>query len=144
MEENAELLLIGVGAVNVALALGLVPAMTLFVGRMAFRELDADQARSFLRAAFPVYYAMLIGFTVVGAAALALPRPIDASVLAGVAITALFARFWLMPIAHRLDDLQRGGQDVQKELMQTQGRSSFIIVAQLAALITVVVRLAVV
>ena len=48
-----------------------------------------------------------------------------------------------MPIAHRLDDMQREGQDMQRELLQVQGRTSFIIVAQIAALIAVVVRLAV-
>lgn len=135
--------LIGLGAINAAMALGLVPAMTLFIGRVAFRELEETVASAFLRAAFPVYYMMLLAFSGVSAAALARPRPVDAVIMLCVFITALFARYWLMPIAHRLDDLKQTGQDVNRELMQTQGRTSFIIVAQLAALMAVVVRLAV-
>jgi hypothetical protein len=137
-------LLIAVGAVATALALGLVPAMTVIVGRMAFKSLPEDAARDFLRAAFPVYYIMLLAFTCIGGATLALPRPVDASILGAVAFTALFAWLWLMPIAHRLDDMQRDGQDMRRELVQVQGRTSFIIVAQMAALITVVIRLAVI
>jgi signal transduction histidine kinase len=110
---------------------------------MAFKSLSADAARDFLRVAFPVYYIMLLAFTCIGGAALAMPRPVDASILGAVAFTALFAWLWLMPIAHRLDDMQREGQDMQRELLQVQGRTSFIIVAQIAALIAVVVRLAV-
>lgn len=136
--------LVGIGAVATALALGLVPAMTVLIGRIAFQTLPEDEARAFLRAAFPVYYAFLIGFTLLGAAALAMPRPIDASVLAAVGLISLFARLWLMPIAHRLDDLQREGQDMRQELLKIQGRSSFVIVATLIALAVVAIRLAVV
>ena len=133
----------GIAAINVALALGLVPAMTVFFGRMAFRELDADGARRLLRACFPVYHAMLTAFSLVAAAALAMPRPFDAGLMLGVAVTALFSWFWLMPMAHRLDDMQRQGRDVGRELIRAQSRSSFVIVAQLAALLAVAVRLAV-
>ncbi len=135
--------LVGVGAVATALALGLVPAMTAFFGRMAFRHLSAEAARTFLRAAFPIYYMLLLGFTVIGGLALALPRPVDAGILTGVAIVTLFAWLWLMPIAHRLDELQQGGEDVSRELVKIQGRASFIIFSQILALIVVVVRLAV-
>ena len=93
----------GIAAIHVALALGLVPAMTVFFGRMAFRELDEDRARALLRACFPVYHAMLTAFSLVAAAALALPRPFDAGIMLGVAVTALFSWFWLMPLAHRLE-----------------------------------------
>ncbi len=117
--------------------------MTAFMARVAFQALPEDHARAYLRKAFPVYYILLIAFSGVGAAALALPRPVDAGVLAAVAITAAFAWFWLLPIAHRLDDLRRDGQDVQRELIRIQGRTSFIIVAHIAALTTVVIRLAV-
>lgn len=138
----AEPWLLGMGAVNAALALGLVPTMTLFVGRVAFAALPPDHARAFLRAAFPVYHAMLMAFTVAGAAALAWHRPVDAAILGGVAVTNGFAWFWLMPIAHRLDDLTQAGQNMTAELLNVQKRSSLIIVAQLGALVAVVVRLA--
>lgn len=144
MDESLTPWFLGVGAIASALALGLVPAMTAFMGRVAFQTLDDADASRFLRAAFPIYYRLLIIFTLIGASALALARPIDAGVLFAVAITALFARVWLLPIANRLDDLKRGGQDVQKELLQIQGRTSFVIVAQIIALTVVVVRLAVV
>jgi hypothetical protein len=46
-----------------------------------------------------------------------------------------------MPIAHRLDDLRQQGQQVRKELLQTQGRMTFIVVVQIIALIVTIVRL---
>jgi len=131
-----------IGAVAAALALGFVVSVTVVVGRIAFRVLSEDDARSFLRALFHVYYIALISFLVVGAAALALPRPVDAGVLGAVAIVTAFAWAWLTPIAHRLDDLRREGQDVAKELVRIQGRGSFIIVAQIVSLTVVVIRLA--
>ena len=137
-------LLVGFGALFVALAFGLTPAMTVFIGRMAFEKLEEEAAKSFLRASFPIYHAMQIGCCVVAGLALATQRPIDAGIMGAVAFIGLFAWLWLMPIAHRLDGLKLAGQDVAKDLLQIQGRSSFIIVAQLAAMATVVVRLAIV
>ncbi len=134
--------LIGVGALNAALALGLVPALTVFMGRMAFRELDEDDARKLLRAAFPVYYKILLAFTAIAALALVRPYPIDAAILGGVAFVTLYAWIWLAPIAHRLDDLKRDGQDVGQEVMRIQARMSLIVVAKICALATVVIRLA--
>ena len=43
---------------------------------------------------------------------------------------------------HRLDDLTQAGQNMTAELLNVQKRSSLIIVAQLGALVAVVVRLA--
>jgi len=134
--------LIGLGAVNAALALGLAPMMTLFVGRIAYQSLPEEQASAFLRAAFPVYYGLLTALSAIGAASLALEKPVEAGILAGVGITSAFAWLWLLPIAHRLDDLRQQGQQVRKELLQTQGRMTFIVVAQIIALIVTVVRLA--
>lgn len=133
--------LIGLGAISAALALGLATMMTLFIGRIAYRSLPEEYASTFLRAAFPVYYGILTALSVVGGAALAVPRPIEAGILTAVALTSAFAWLWLMPIAHRLDDLRQEGQQVRKELLQTQGRMTFIVVAQIIALIVIIVRL---
>lgn len=137
-----ESLLVGIGALATALALGLVPALTVFMGRMAFRELDETDARKLLRATFPVYYKILMAFVAIAAAALVGPYPIDAAILGGVAIVTLYAWLWLTPIAHRLDDLKRDGQEVGPEIMRVQARMSLIVVAKLFALATVVYRLA--
>jgi len=134
--------LLGVGAVAVALALGFVVSVTVLVGRIAFQTLAEENARDFLRALFPAYYVATLAFVGVGAAALALIRPVDAGVLVGVAIVTAFAWLWLTPIAHRLDDLRRDGKDVAQDLIKIQKRGSFIIVAQILALAVVVVRLA--
>jgi polyferredoxin len=116
--------------------------MTLFVGRIAYQALPEEQASAFLRAAFPVYYGLLTALSAIGAAALALPKPIEAGILAAVTLTSAFAWLWLLPIAHRLDDLREQGQQVRKELLQTQGRMTFIVVAQIIALVVTIVRLA--
>jgi len=134
---------IGIGAVLASLALGFVTIMMTVVGRTAFRVLPEEHALTFLRAAFPVYYALLILFTALGSALLALTHPYDAGVLACVALLALFGRFWLMPIAHRIDDLRREGQDMQSDLTAIQKRTSFVVVVQFFALAAVVARLAV-
>lgn len=135
--------LLAVGAVTAALALGLVLSVTVLVGRVAFRALDEDNARTFLRALFKVYYIALMAFLVNGAAALAYIRPIEAGVLAAVGVVTGFAWVWFTPIAHRLDDLRRSGQDVARELIRIQSRGSLIIIAQIVALSVVVIRLAV-
>ena len=133
--------LIGLGAISAALALGLALMMTLFIGKIAYRSLPEEYASTFLRAAFPVYYCILTALSVAGGAALAVPRPVEAGILAAVALTSAFAWLWLMPIAHRLDDLRQQGQQVRKELLQTQGRMTFIVVVQIIALIVTIVRL---
>jgi hypothetical protein len=102
----AEEFMIGIAAIWAALALGLIPAMTLFIGRIAFMTLDADNAAKFLRAAFQIYYLMLACFSGFAAALLALPRPIEAGMMALIAVMALYGRYWLLPIAHNLDDLR--------------------------------------
>ena len=81
----AEEFMIGIAAIWAALALGLIPAMTLFIGRIAFMTLDADNAAKFLRAAFQIYYLMLACFSGFAAALLALPRPIEAGMMALIA-----------------------------------------------------------
>lgn len=105
-------LLIGLGAVAAALSLGLIPAMTLFVGRLAFSTLDEVNAARFLRSAFQAYYIMLACFATVGGLVLAGPRPIDAVLMGGVAFLALYARLWLLPIAHRLADIKLSGMSL--------------------------------
>ena len=102
----AEEFMIGIAAIWAALALGLIPAMTLFIGRIAFMTLDADNAAKLLRVAFQVYYLMLACFSGFAAALLAIPRPIEAAMMALIAVMALYGRFWLLPIAHNLDDLR--------------------------------------
>jgi signal transduction histidine kinase len=139
----SESMMIAIGAVTASFAFGLVLAVTAFIGRVAFQVLPEEQARLLLRRVFPIFYMLLFGASVIGGAALALPRPVEAGILAAVAFTTLFAWTWLMPIAHRMDDLQRSGEEVRRELMQTQGRTTFIVVAQIAALMTVVIRLAI-
>lgn len=102
----AEEFMIGIAAIWAALALGLIPAMTLFIGRVAFLTLDEDNAAKFLRAAFKIYYPMLACFSGFAAVLLVVPRPIEAAMMASVTALALFARYWLLPIAHNLDDLR--------------------------------------
>lgn len=102
----AEEFMIGIAAIWAALALGLIPAMTLFIGRVAFQTLDEENAAKFLRVAFKTYYLMLACFAGFATVLLAIPRPIEAAMMASVAGLALFARYWLLPIAHNLDDLR--------------------------------------
>ncbi len=115
----AEEFMIGVAAIWAALALGLIPAMTLFIGRVAFLSLDDANAAKFLRAAFPTYYLMLACFSGFAAALLVVPRPIEAAMMGSVASLALFARFWLLPIAHNLDDLRMERAAAQQPPQQT-------------------------
>lgn len=136
--------LVGLGAIFTALAFGLTPAMTVFIGRMAFQKLEDEAATGFLRATFPVYHAMQAACAVLAALAFAMPRPIEAVVMGAVAFVGLFAWLYIMPIAHGLDDDRRAGKDVARELIRIQSRSSFIIVAQLTAMATVVIRVAIV
>jgi len=86
--------------------IGLLSAATLFgsmaffsavVAPLIFVKLDAASAGSFVRGLFPWYYLIIALLSAVAAAAMAASRPIEAVIMALVALGAFISRQVLMP-----------------------------------------------
>jgi hypothetical protein len=129
------------GLVVCGAALG---AMLFFAGVVApltFRTLPSDVAADFIRALFPVYYAVLMAVT--AAAALSLWDRREAPVLAAVAVLFAFARWGLMPRINRARDLHLLGEAEEGKIFRRLHRLSVLInVAQMIALLGVFTHLA--
>ncbi len=123
----------------------LLGAMLLFatvITPLIFRNLPTDIASDFIRRMFPVYYDVLMGVTGVAAACL-WPWP-EAPVMAGVALLFVFARWVVMPRMVRARDLTLLGDPEEEPIFRRLHRISVAIaVAQMAALLTVFLRLAI-
>jgi uncharacterized membrane protein len=99
-----EYLLSLLAIVLVALLLG---SMVFFAGVMApliHRKLPPEVAGAFLQEVFPVYFLVMLGLSLLGAAAAFKPNPIAAGALLLVAIGFLYGRFYLLPRINKLRD----------------------------------------
>ena len=98
--------------------LALLACATLFGGMVlysfgfaafVFRTLPAAEAGAMLRAAFPYYYAFVIGAGAVAALVLLVTSGLHAALLAAVALSAIYARQVLMPQINAARDAQVAG-----------------------------------
>jgi hypothetical protein len=125
-----------------ALAL-LLGGMVFFAAVMAplvFTKLPAQQAGTFIRAVFPVYYLYVLMASVV--AALALATRWDGAVMAVVAVLTIWLRQGLMPRINTLSDAARSGDGTAKRRFDAAHRMSVVLnVAQIIATGTVLARL---
>jgi hypothetical protein len=124
----------------------LAGAMTFFAGGVAplvFQTLSEADAGRLIRRIFPVYY--LIGLALSGLAgvfAVLAARPLDAGVLAAVALLFLIARQVLMPRINALRDREVAGDAAAAgPFRRLHGLSVWINAAQLLAALAVAVRL---
>lgn len=122
------------------MALGAMLFFAAVVTPLVFRNLPSDIAGDFLRGMFPVYYAVLMAVT--GIAALCLwPWP-EAVLVAAVALLFAFAKWGLRPRIGRARDLSLLGDAEETKVFRRLHRLSVIIaVAQMLALLTVLLRL---
>ena len=75
-----------------------------------FRALPAAEAGAMLRAAFPYYYAFVIGGGAVAALIALATTALNAALLAAVAVSAVYARQVLMPQINAARDAQMAGE----------------------------------
>ena len=91
----------------VALLLGGMIFFAAVMAPLVFTRLPAQQAGTFIRAVFPVYYLYLLIGSAIAAMALA-PRW-EAFGMAAVAVLTVWLRQWLMPRINRASDAARAG-----------------------------------
>lgn len=121
-------------------------AMLSFTGLFApqvFVHLDDEHATPFMRAVFPRYYHFAAVFAAVAAAGAAVGSPGDAVAMALIAVSFVYARYWLMPLAHRMYDARAAGEyKAAEEFVKVQKRGAFLNMVQFVTTLVVLVRLA--
>ncbi len=109
---------------------------------LVFTRLPANQAGTFIREVFPVYYLYVLATSAV--AAVALVTRWDGVVMAGVAVLTVWLRQGLMPRINALSDAARSGDDKVKRRFDMAHRLSVVLnVAQIVAAGVVLARVAV-
>lgn len=118
--------------------------MIFFVAVMAplvFTRLPAQQAGSFIRAVFPVYYLYILITSAI--AALALAPHWEGAAMALVAVATLWLRQILMPRINNLSDAAQAGDHIAKRKFDQAHRFSVAVnFAQILAAAIVLARLA--
>ncbi len=89
-----------------ALVFGGMAFFSFVVAPLVFRQLAKETAAGFMRAAFPLYYAVMAGASALAALAAAFVGPIEAAIMAVVAALFVVLRQLLLPVlnAHRARD----------------------------------------
>ena len=129
-------------ALAAALLVGGMLFFAAMVAPMVFKVLDDATAGRFIRQLFPVYYLGMFAFAAVAAGAAAVVRPVDAAVLAAVALGFLYARQILMPRINAMRDRELAGQAAAgKTFQRLHGLSVWINGVQFLAAAVVLARL---
>ena len=133
--------LITAGLFSTALLFGSMMFFSAVMAPLIFVKLGGEAAGRFIRQVFPWYYLVVIALAAVGAAALAVPRPVDAAVLGAVAAVGVAARQVLMPMINRARDAMLAGDAASKTRFSRLHRLSvWINAAQIVAVAVVLAR----
>lgn len=139
----AEIALV-VGTLSSAVLLGSMAFFSAVMAPLVFTQLDAATAGRFIRSVFPWYYLVVLVLAALAAATLALGRPVDAGIMAAVALAAWVSRQRLMPRINACRDRALAGDAAAGRRFDALHRVSvWINAAQLFASGAVMVRLAV-
>lgn len=110
---------------------------------VVFRVLDEQSAGRFLRTLFPRYFLVIFIASAVAAAGFAATRPLDAAIMAAVALGAAFSRQVLVPRINAARDRELAGDEAAGRTFSRLHRTSVAInLLQLAAAFLVLVRIA--
>lgn len=122
-----------------ALLLGGMIFFATVMAPLVFTKLPPNQAGSFIRAVFPIYYLYVLAASVV--AAMALASRWDGAVMAAMAVLTIWLRQGLMPRINALGDVARAGDAVAKRRFDAAHRLSVLLnVAQIVAAGAVLAR----
>lgn len=131
-----------VASLALALLLGGMVFFAAVVAPNVFTRLPMAQAGPFIRVLFPWYYRYLAVTAGLCSAALSLERPVDAGIMAIVALITLWLMYGLMPAINRQSDrLQAGDKSAKRGFDRGHRLSVFVNVLQLVASVAVFVRL---
>lgn len=125
-----------------ALLAGSMAFFSFVVAPLVFARLEPATAGRFIRELFPWYYAVVIGLSLVAAAALAPLLPVAALACGVVLIAGVFARQWLMPAINASSDRIRGNPAARARFRRLHGLSVAINAVQLLLVFAALVALA--
>jgi hypothetical protein len=133
-----------VGLVAVAGVFGVMAFFSFVVAPVTFIHLDEATAGRFIRSLFPWYYLTLIVLPFIGAASLSATHYIDASIMALIALGAVFSRQILLPrINGYRDRMLSGDISAEKKFDGLHRLSVLINGVQLLGAFAVLVHLAI-
>ncbi len=98
-----------IGLVSVATLFGSMAFFSGVVAPVTFTTLDEESAGRFVRGLFPWYYLVIAGLALLAMVALAAVRPLEAAVMALIALGAFVSRQLLMPRINEHRDRMLGG-----------------------------------
>ncbi len=111
------------------------------VAPTVFKVLEPPLAGAFLRTLFPLYYAY-VAVTAAAAAAMLLKRPLEAFVLATIAVTTVMVRQGLVPQINAWRDAATAGDSRAEGLFNIAHQFTVLLnVAQILGVVTVIWRL---
>ena len=129
-----------VGFVSVATLFGSMAFFSGVVAPVTFTTLDEENAGRFVRGLFPWYYLVIAGLAILAMAALASIRPLEAAVMALIALGAYVSRQLLMPrINDHRDRMLGGDAEAERSFARLHRLSVWINTAQLAGSLAVLV-----
>lgn len=135
-------LLLAAGLLLSAALFGGMLFFSALVAPLVFARLDPASAAGFIRALFPWYYLMIIVAGGLAATVLLALRPVEAAVLAAIALAAVFARQGLMPRINRARDSGEAGDgEAAARFARLHRYSVWLNAAQLLAAAAVLVRI---
>ncbi len=129
-----------VGLISVATLFGSMAFFSGLVAPFTFTTLDAATAGRFVRGLFPWYYLVIAGLSLLATVSLVAVRPLEAAVMALVALGAFASRQLLMPrINDHRDRMLGGDAKAEKGFSRLHRLTVWINAAQLAGALSVLV-----
>ncbi|MFQ5784447.1 MAG: DUF4149 domain-containing protein [Alphaproteobacteria bacterium] len=128
--------------VAVSLVLGGMAFFSFVMAPLVFRVLERETAAVFMRAAFPLYYAVMAVAAALGALFAAFGNMFDAILLAAVAAIFVALRQILAPAIERARNGRSAGDETAREnFRRLHGLSVAVNLAQLVAVTAALLRL---
>ena len=132
------------GLVSVATLFGSMAFFSGVIAPVAFTTLDEENAGRFVRGLFPWYYLVIAALALLAMAALAAIRPLEAVVMALIALGAYVSRQLLMPrINDHRDRMLSGEAKAERGFARLHRLSVLINAAQLTGAFAVLVLIGV-
>ena len=110
------------------------------VAPLVFRQLPKETAAEFMRAAFPLYYAVMAGASALAALAAALVSPIEAAIMGVAAVVFVALRQLLLPALNARRERVDAASDAA--FRRLHGLSMVVNLVQLIAVAVALARLA--
>ena len=133
-------IIVVIGLVSVATLFGSMAFFSCVIAPLIFTKLDDVTAGRFVRSVFPWYYLVIAGLSLLAAVSLLAIRPLEAVLLAIIALGAVFARQVLMPrINDYRDRMAEGDKKAEKSFAGLHLLSVWINGVQLIGALSVLV-----